>query len=256
MTRTSTGRESSRAAAIRGRPVPLWYQIETDVKAKITSGEFTPGSRLPSELELCEAYGVSRITVRHAIANLVAQGLVVLNRGKGTYARDTTLTAGVRAATTSFTEEMHLLGRSASSRVLSLGISAATGSIASSLGLRSGQPVVVIKRLRLGDGEIVGLQTAHIPAHLVPGLETADLENESLYGVLEERYGIVAVDAVETFRVRRATAEEAELLRIEGDDSVFSVSRVASSRTGPFEAVDSAMRGDRYQVRLFLRASV
>jgi len=234
------------------RQEPLYRQIEAQLREAISNGAYPPGSRLPSEPELCDQYGVSRITVRHAIRNLLAEGLIVLDRGRGTFVRDRRLTAGIRGAT-SFSEEMRRLGRRAGARLLSLDKRRPAEEVAEQLDLDEGEEVVVVRRLRTGDDEVIGLQTAYLPARRVPGIELLDLEPESLYAVLDRSYGLIPVEAIETFRVGAAGADEAALLGVDPGECAFMVTRLTFGKAGPFELVESVMRGDRYQVRLALR---
>ena len=238
----------------RAATTPLWFQVAGDLRQGISSGRIPKGSRLPTEAELCESYSVSRITVRRAMAELSSQGLVTMVQGRGTYVSSAPLTAGVRSARTSFSEEMGRMGRRPGSRLISVSLGRATEDVAARLEVEPEDEVVVVKRLRLGDAVPVGVQTAYLPARLAAGLQDMELENRSLYVVLSEHFHLVAVSAVETFRVRGASREEAALLDIRRGDCVFNVERVTRSRSGPFETVDSAMRGDMYEVQLFLRS--
>lgn len=237
----------------RGRAEPLYHQLETGLKARLESGEWAPGAQFPNEERLCEEYGVSRITVRQALRGLVQRGLIVRRQGRGTFVADFALTAGVRGLV-SFTDEMKALGRKVSSRVMEVEIQPATDDVAIPLGLEAGELIVRIRRLRLGDEHPVAVQDAHLPARLVPGIEDVDFGETSLYSVLENQYGLVPVEAVETFRVRQVTASEAELLEVGRGQCVFLVTRVTVGRKGAFEVTHSVIPGDQYQVRLVLRA--
>jgi GntR family transcriptional regulator len=237
----------------RGRAEPLYHQLETALKARLESGEWPPGAQFPNEERLCEDYGVSRVTVRQALRELVQRGLIVRRQGRGTFVADVTLTAGVRGLA-SFTDEMKALGRKVSSRVLQVEVRPAREDVAIPLGLKAGEPIVRIGRLRLGDEHPIAIQVAHLPARLVPGLEDVDFAGTSLYGVLENQYGLVPVEAVETFRVGRVTSSEAELLAASRGQCVFRVTRITVGRNGPFEMTHSVIPGDQYQVRLVLRA--
>jgi GntR family transcriptional regulator len=237
----------------RGRAEPLYHQLETALKARLEAGEWLPGAQFPNEERLCEEYGVSRITVRQALRELVQRGLIVRRQGRGTFVADSTLTAGVRGLM-SFTDEMQALGRKVSSRLLQVEIRPATDEAAVPLGLEAGEPIVRIQRLRLSDEHPVAIQVAHLPARLVPGIEDTDFATNSLYDVLENQYGLVPVEAVETIRVRRVTASEAELLAVGRGQCAFRITRVTVGRKGPFEMTHSVIPGDQYEVRLVLRA--
>jgi len=219
---------------------------------RIQTSRWKPGERIPSEHELCSLYGVSRITVRQAISNLADSGLLVREPGRGTFVREPTIAAGTRGLT-SFTEEMAELGLRAGARTLSSGKEPASPELAGRLHLVPGDPVVVIRRLRLGDAKPIGIQTSRLPFDRFPGLEQADLGDASLYAFLAEHYGVVPTEAEEVFDVVSIDARDARVLKVKPGTPGFRVQRLTLDASGPFEFVTSIMRGDRYQVRLGLR---
>jgi GntR family transcriptional regulator len=234
----------------RGRPEPLYYQVETALLQRISQREWRAGQQIPTEDELCQEYGVSRITVRQALRNLVDKGYLTRVSGKGTFVREPTLTAG-RRGLRSFTDDMRALGLEGGAQLLSLETLPADPLVADKLQLPDGAAVYVIRRLRTGDELPVGLQTTHLPCARFPGLERADL-NGSLYQQLRERYGVVAKEAREVFRVSAIGGEEARLLQTAEGACGFWVERVSRDRRGVFEYTRSLMRGDRFQVELHL----
>src|SRR5262249_40585510 len=144
------------------------------------SSEWRPGEQIPTESQLCEMYGTSRITIRQAVSILVSDGLIVREPGRGTFVREPSVTAGERGLT-SFTQEMQALGLRAGATMLELLREPSPPEIAGHLEIEPGTPVVTVKRLRLGDGVPIGIQTAHLIASRFPGLEHADLVDASLY---------------------------------------------------------------------------
>lgn len=98
-------------------PIPYYLQISESLRARIQAGEWPRGSQIPTEAELCQAYDVSRITIRQALALLVRDGLLVRGRGKGTFVREPNLTAAPRTVS-SFTTELRELGMKAGARIL------------------------------------------------------------------------------------------------------------------------------------------
>ena len=125
--------------------------------------------------------------------------------------------------------------------------------VAEALRILGDETVLVLKRLRIASGEPMGIQTARIPALLVPGLVDADLENVSLYEVLQTRYGLQAAKARETHSAVLIGSEEAALLGVEPYSPALAATRVTYLPDGePFEVVNSIMRGDRYRIVLDL----
>src|SRR5690606_3358167 len=127
--------------------MPLYHQVEVAIRERISSGAWAPGTQIPTEDQLCEQFRVSRVTIRHALRNLVAQGLLERERGRGTFVRDTTLTAGARGLT-SFSAEMEALGLKPGARTLSATVMPASPEVAGALELLEGERVVAIRRLR------------------------------------------------------------------------------------------------------------
>jgi GntR family transcriptional regulator len=148
---------------------------------------------------------------------------------------------------------MRARGLRASSRVLSVGIVPADADTARRLDLAEGESVVRLERLRLGDGEAIGLQVAYLPAREFPGLEAADFGSVSLYEQLDSRYGAVIEEAEETFIVASIDAQTAAHLELPPGSPALIVERIGWSGGRPVEYTKSVMRGDRYRVQLRLR---
>jgi GntR family transcriptional regulator len=237
----------------RASGVPLYLQIDRHIGLRIEAGEWQPGERIPNESDLCETYGVSRITMRQAITRLVQRGMLTREQGRGTFVRDLSLIAGSRGVT-SFTSELGALGLKAGAQVLAKHVlSAGEADVATFLHLDDEAKVLKLRRLRTGNGVPMGIQTSILPLQRFPGIEKIDFENRSLYATLEEKYGVVAHEAYETFTVGGALADDARELHVEVGDHVVNVERISLDTVGPFEKARSVMRGDRYQIRIVLR---
>lgn len=236
----------------RGRPEPLWHQTERTLRALIADGGWPDGAQLPNEAKLSELLGVSRITMRHALRNMEEWGLLRREQGRGTFVRSSTVIAGAPGLT-SLTQEMAERGLSAGSRILELSEIPADNAIASALEIREGAAVVKLRRLRLGGGQPIGIQTAHLPAKRVPGLAGMSERLISLYATLRDRFGLVPQSALEVYRVGAVPVEDAELLEIASGSPAFIVQRTTSDARGPYEFTVSTMRGDRFEIRSKLR---
>ncbi|MFZ0594276.1 MAG: GntR family transcriptional regulator [Bryobacteraceae bacterium] len=236
-------------------PVPLYHQLKCALITAIESGEWQSGQQLPNESKLAETFGVSKVTVRQALRDLSDAGYVRREQGRGTFVSRPKFDHGPRELT-SFSEEMRRHHLTASSRILERFETEASERVAEALQIPSGQLVFVLKRLRMADAEPMGIQTAHIPVNLVPGLVQADLDNASLYDVLQTRYGLQPSSARETYSAVPADPTPSELLRIPPGSPVLAVERVTYLSKGkPFEFVQSLMRGDRYSIILELEAN-
>lgn len=235
----------------RRRPEPLWHQAEMALRALIEKGEWASGSQIPNEDKLCEMLGISRITVRHALRNIEDAGLLRREHGRGTFVRSATVVAGVRGLT-SFTDEMRTLALTAGTRLLAADRVPASEAVADALELGLGEPVVRLKRLRLGNGLPIGIQTSHLPEARVAGLFEAAAEVQSLYAWLRQHHGITPLKAKEVYRVGRVDAADAEVIQLPAETPAFEVERITFDSRGPFEYAVSTMRADRYEIRSIL----
>ena len=166
---------------------PLYYQIREDIREKINSKEYPPNSMIPTEAELCEHYGVSRITVRRAILDLVQEGLLNRGKGKGTFVSENyglTEVNGVQ----SFTQELLGLNMRPSAKLLGCRVRTADSTLRNALSLAEGEKVVTISRLRLvNDQEPCMVEVMNFPYKRVPGIANEDL-NQSIYQLLKNKY--------------------------------------------------------------------
>jgi GntR family transcriptional regulator len=238
----------------RARPEPLYHQLEVLLRERILSGEWARGEQIPTEERLVALYGVSRVTVRQAVRNLVQAGYLERGQGRGTFVREPTLVAGERGLL-SFSEEMRALGLRPGSVLLECTVVPAGEVVASKLGLDPDARVHRIRRLRTGDGKPIGLQTSHLSVARFPGLADVMGNDTSLYGTLRDRFGVELGHARETFSVAPIPRAEAVTLGVAPGACAFSVERVAHDATDPFEYTVSLMRGDRYRIQWVLRTS-
>src|SRR2546421_7379649 len=146
------------------------------------------GTAIPSERQLSADLGVWRLTVRAALDDLAREGYLVRRRGSGTYVQQPKIAHELTM--TSFSEDMRRRGMVPGSRTLSMETELAGARLGRLLNVSPSEEILVIKRLRLADGETMAIETLHLPEHLVPGLQAKDLGG-SFYELVKERYGIV-----------------------------------------------------------------
>jgi GntR family transcriptional regulator len=236
----------------RRAPTPLYHQVKTLLLRDIESGRFRAGEQLPTEDSLSTQFQVSKITIRQALRELSSLGYVRREQGRGTFVQRPPVEQGPRELT-SFSDEMRRHGMLASSRILERGPIAASAELAAELGLDPGDEVFRLRRLRLADGEPMGIQTTFLPLPLVPGLEAEPFGATSLYDILRTRYGLNPSRARETHRAIAIAGDIAGLLRVPAGSPGMAAERVAYLADGrPLEYVESIMRGDRYKVVLEL----
>jgi GntR family transcriptional regulator len=236
-------------------PIPLYHQAKCALRDAIDSGEWESGQQLPNEDNLAESFGVSKITVRQALQELADLGYVRREQGRGTFVSKPKFDQGPRELT-SFSEEMQRHHLTASSRVIEGLRTKADDYVAGALQICTGEPVFMLKRLRLADAEPMGIQTAYIPVALAPGLMDEDFGNASLYHLLQTRYGLLPAKARETYSAVAVEPVPAALLNVAPGSPVLAVQRVTFLPSGkPFEFVQSIMRSDRYSITLELVAN-
>ena len=205
------------------------------------------GEAIPSERQLSVDLGVSRLTVRAAIDELVREGYLTRRRGSGTFLREPKIAQ--EQTMTSFSEEMRRRGIRPASKTLSLTTAMAGAYLGRSLHVSPSERILVIQRLRLADGETMAIETLHVRESLVPGLAGADLERGSFYELLAERYGITIVGGVQTIEPTVTNEEESEALGVPLHSPAFLFERTTRSESGEIvEFVRSIYRGDRYRL--------
>jgi GntR family transcriptional regulator len=235
----------------RDLPVPLYHQVKTLILRDIEAERWQPDDRLPTEGELADRFKVSKITIRQAMRDLVNLGYVRREQGRGTFVQRPPINLGPRELT-SFTTEMRGHAMRASSEVLEQGF-IDDDDIAAKLEMSGGTLLFRLRRLRLADGEPMGIQMAYIPAALVPGIDTIDFASASLYDVLSARYNLAPVSAHETHMAVAVGTDDARLLHVLPGSAAMAAVRISRLTDGrPLECVESIMRGDRYTIVLDL----
>jgi GntR family transcriptional regulator len=175
----------------KNQPIPVYYQLAQLLRQKIDAGEWNPGDLIPSERQLCAEHGISRMTVRQALTELVKEGKLLRERGRGTFVGQPKIEQHL-GSVTSFTQDMSARGWRAEARVLRQEMVPASPEVARALATTTGQPVFLLERLRLANDEPLAVETCHL---LFPGcdrLQDAELATGSLYTLLSVRFGIEA----------------------------------------------------------------
>lgn len=226
--------------------LPLYDQIERNLRDLIINGKLEPGEMVPSEWELVELYGVSRLTVRRALDELVRQNWLERKHGVGTFVRQP-VTASISASKLSFTEQMRSIGRKPSSQLISQRITSATTKIARLLRIEEGEPVIEVTRVRLADDEPILLETSCLSIKCFPSLARYSwTENESLYQILSEEYEISVAGLDHTLKPVLLTETEAHYLRTKAGTPAILSEIVAFTKNGtPVEYVWSVSNGDK-----------
>jgi GntR family transcriptional regulator len=203
-----------------------------------------PGSAVPTERELSAELGISRTTVRQASFDLIAEGRLIRRQGSGTYVAEPKMVWPLTV--TSFTARAADLGFKPSSQLLAVERIRADNDLAGRLAVKEGAPIFRIERLRLADDRPMAVETSHLPSARFPRLSSHIRHKPSLYGVLQQVYGVVPARAKELISTAPAPPRAASLLRIDTGAPALFLGRLCFDGAGePIEWVTSWYRGDR-----------
>lgn len=211
---------------------PLYVQLVDAIKKDINSGKHAVGSKLPSESELCEIYGVSRITIRRAITELEDQGVVRKQHGIGTFVLNQHKIKRELVAVNGFSEFLVQAGKQPATSILSKRILGATEAHAELLKVNAGDPILEIIRLHLVDNDPVHLENSYYSLLKFPNLDKFLEESSSIYNILKNRYGIQAVKNTKTLNVINPSLEQADLLNCTQDNTIYRIEKIAYDSNG------------------------
>lgn len=241
----------------RRSPLPYYAQLK-DLLLEQLDSAWPAGERLPGEVTLCERYGVSRTVVRQALDELEAAGRVIRRKGHGTFAAARKVDESLFQSLTGLHEDVTTSGGTLHSDVRLQELVPAPAEVAEQLDLREGDPVVCLERLRFANGEPWVLVRTYLPGDLAPGLLQDDLREQSLYTLLEDKYGVRLDHGHRLVEAVPATPAIAEALGLESHDPILMLHNTTWNTEGrPVEYFVAYHRGDRsrFQVRLRRRGT-
>ena len=226
--------------------LPLYQQLYDILRDKIRRSEWEPGDVIPPEPRLMDRYDVSRTTVRQTLDMLVNENLIYREQGRGTFVAHPTVEQGL-VRIISFTDDMRRRGREPGTEVLSSKLIAAPQDIAGRLGVKPGEDLAYLKRLRLADGEPMSVEESHLLHRYCPGILDGDYASRSLRQALADRYDIHWSRATQTIRAVAASDELSSTLSIPRGEPLLHIERVSYSRQDtPVEFLRVYYRSDRY----------
>jgi GntR family transcriptional regulator len=237
--------------------LPLYVQVEDALAERIASGALPAGHQLPSEESLVSEFNVSRTTIRTTIQNLVRRGLVEIRRGKGTFVALPRITQELTELT-GFVEDMQILGRDATARLLDKKVVPASETVARQLGLPLGTDVVQILRVRLADGVPLSFDETYLPEELGQKVMADDLVTEPIFSLLEQKYSTPLLEAEYQLEASIADAAVAMALSVPPGSPIFLIERTSYSvGHRPVDYEKLHYRGDhiRFKTRLMRRAA-
>jgi len=231
--------------------LPRYVQIRESLRMEIAQGTFKPGQKLSSEDELAGQYGVSRMTVRQALTDLIDAGIVYRRHGVGTFVSQAHVDRD-HSKLTNFFETAEEEGITARASVLVGEVIPAKRQVAIALNLEEGEPVIRIKTLRFANDVPVTVHDAHIPYKLFPDLLKKNFERLHVWTHMED-YGYRVKRAVQKIEARDADEEMAQLLDIEIGGPILYKERTVYAEDGtPVEFTYCYNRGDTYSLTTVL----
>ncbi|GAO53500.1 MULTISPECIES: GntR family transcriptional regulator [unclassified Novosphingobium] len=225
-----------------GEGTPLYLQLARSLREHISSGAIDPGSALPSERDLSEMAGLSRVTVRKGIEQLIDEGVLVRKQGSGTFVARRIETPGGKLS--SFSDETRSRGENPGVVWINKGYAQPTEEEAAALEIAANARVARLGRVRLAGGEPLAIEHAVVPAEFIPDLEAL---GDSLYQALD-RYGFRPTAGTQRVRASLATPTEAGILCVRQNSEVLRIERKTWVPSGRIvEFTRSVYRGDRYE---------
>jgi DNA-binding GntR family transcriptional regulator len=233
----------------RSSPIPLYFQVAGQIEAAIERGELRPGHRLDNEVDLAFRYGLSRPTMRKAIEELVAKGLLVRKRGVGTQVVQGRVKRPVELS--SLYDDLAKSDQRPATRVVSIEKVSAEEDVATALGLATGSPVLALERLRFAQDEPLAIMRNWLPTDLGE-LDAETLRTGGLYELLRA-FGIHMRIAQQRIGASAATTQEARLLGVRKGAALLTMQRTTYDDTGrPVELGRHVYRADSYTFELTL----
>jgi GntR family transcriptional regulator len=241
----------------RGSPVPFYFQLAGILEQQIVSQIWSAGDRMPSEPELCDHFGVSRSTVRQALARLEHEGLVARRKGHGTYVMDARRPSSLlQSAEGLFQDEVDRLGSAVTSKVLRLETGELPAWASEALELPEGSDGVTIERLRSVDDLVAFYVVNHLPINLAKAVERLSDPNESLYRALADAEGVRVSGARRVLEAVDAGKKLARLLEVKPSAAIAFVESVSwDAEMRPFDCYRAWVRTDRMKIVVQVSAS-
>lgn len=232
--------------------IPVYHQIARQLKALIEDESLENGDLIPSERELCDTFGVSRMTVRQAIDVLVNEGALVRQKGKGTFVSTAKLSQPLTSLS-SFTVDTIGRGMVPTSDVLSCEAVFAGEKTARMLGIGKDDLIIRLERVRLANGKPHAFECSHLLYEKTAGILEMDLTNRSLYEVLQNECGMNLASAKEVIEANICPSRICRVLQIPEKSLTFHIERITFDSYGrPVEYVESNYRTDKFKFEVEL----
>lgn len=237
----------------KGASGPMYVQLQNLIRDHIASGVWQPNQAIPSEQALGRQFGIARMTVRQALEGLLREGLLIRERGRGTFVarpraeRELTRMHG-------FSEDMRARGLAPSARLISREVVPAPAWVGEALRLGKREAVIYLQRLRLADALPMALETSYLNYELCRTVLDADLEAGSLYVFLKESVRLQLCYASQELEAALPSQDTAALLEMPRRQPVLIIRQTTYVRAGdedmPGITGSTVYRADRYRFRM------
>jgi len=231
--------------------VPLYYKLAENIEEQINNDIYEKGEKIPSERELCEIYGVSRMTVRLAIDELVKKGKLEKVQGKGTYVLSKSIVQNLNKVY-SYSKEMNKQGKISSTKMIKRKIVKADEKLAKKLRVPIGENLLYIERLRLAENVPIMVEKTWFIYNVTPFLMDIDFTKKGLYKTLDEDYGIRFNKAIETFKATQLNSYECRLLNCPNDQHGLLIKRLSYSDDKIICCSSIVSKGDTFEFTVVL----
>jgi len=226
-------------------PIPLYYQVANVLRHRILDGVYHPGERIGSEMEMCREFGVSRVTLRRALAELERESLVVRRRSLGTFVSER-LPNITSISFIGFLEDLLAQLRLEESRKVEVDQVSAPEKVGRALQLQPGETVARLERVRFLEGDPLAYTVNYLPLSIGSAITAEDLQEHPMTHLLERQLGVPLDEAIQTIHAVLATPELAEKLAVQEGAPLLLVERVAHAAGRPVEYALTHYRADRY----------
>ena len=231
--------------------IPIYTQLEEAIKEKILKREYVPGGELPTERELTELFGVSRMTIRQAISNLVHKNILYKIRGKGTFVSKEVIEKKLEIE--SFSDDMKKRGLLPGSSIIKFEKITPSEEIKEKLKLSEGEKIFFLNRLRLANNEPIAIEYCYLPEKFFPNILKYNMTNCSLYTIMKEEYNIHFNYMKQSLRASNLLKIDAEML-MEKSKGVGLISErlMYNIEEIPIEYTKTIYHSERYTFNMVL----
>lgn len=236
-------------------PLSLQYQLRELLLEKLNSGEWKAGEMIPSEHDLCEEHGVSRMTVREVLKDLVQSGYLKRKQGKGTFVSEPSVEASL-VSNYSLSADLKQKGIESTFKMIGVNIVDASPSSKKLFELGDSEKVVEVIRIRMIKDEIYAWENALVPEKYLKNITSKEIEEKGLYPSIKERTGLYPVEAEEKLEAVICPGFVAEQMKLKPNTAVFKIKKTTKSQNGYIEKCESYLVGQTYNIKHIIRNGV